>query len=166
LPTVSWWPKRFAPPRLWKPRAFPFESSTCNRQAARIREAIRRAAAETGAIVVAEEHLVDGGLGVRVAQVVANRSLPMNSWACQDTYANTGQPAELLEKYRLDASTWPPGAPSGCAQAIIHVPTAGALPMPSSAKARSVTGWWMPRDASSIFTATRARFSGNPAGAC
>ena len=35
------------------------------------REAIRRAAAETGAIVVAEEHLVDGGLGVRVAQVVA-----------------------------------------------------------------------------------------------
>ena len=35
------------------------------------REAIARAAAETGAIVVAEEHLVDGGLGVRVAQVVA-----------------------------------------------------------------------------------------------
>ena len=35
------------------------------------REAIARAARETGAIVVAEEHLVDGGLGVRVAQVVA-----------------------------------------------------------------------------------------------
>ena len=35
------------------------------------REAIERAAAETGAIVVAEEHLVDSGLGVRVAQVVA-----------------------------------------------------------------------------------------------
>src|SRR3954471_10442623 len=34
------------------------------------REAIRRAAIETGAIVVAEEHLVDGGMGVRVAQVV------------------------------------------------------------------------------------------------
>lgn len=34
------------------------------------REAIRRAAAETGAMVVAEEHLVDAGLGVRVAQVV------------------------------------------------------------------------------------------------
>src|SRR5215469_6062784 len=33
-------------------------------------DAIRRAA-DTGAIVVAEEHLVDGGLGVRVAQVVA-----------------------------------------------------------------------------------------------
>ena len=35
------------------------------------REAIARAARETGAIVVAEEHLVDCGLGVRVAQVVA-----------------------------------------------------------------------------------------------
>src|SRR5262245_23380142 len=35
------------------------------------REAIAKAAAETGAIVVAEEHLVDGGLGVKVAQVVA-----------------------------------------------------------------------------------------------
>src|SRR5690348_17492111 len=35
------------------------------------REAIAKAAAETKAIVVAEEHLVDGGLGVRVAQVVA-----------------------------------------------------------------------------------------------
>ena len=35
------------------------------------REAIQRAASETGAIVVAEEHLADAGLGVRVAQVVA-----------------------------------------------------------------------------------------------
>src|SRR5580704_6167767 len=35
------------------------------------REAIERAARETGALVVAEEHLVDGGLGVRVAQVIA-----------------------------------------------------------------------------------------------
>ena len=35
------------------------------------RDAIGRAAAETGALVVAEEHLVDSGLGVRVAQVVA-----------------------------------------------------------------------------------------------
>src|SRR5580700_3902002 len=42
------------------------------------REAIGRAAAETKAIVVAEEHLVDTGLGVRVAQVVAEtRPCPM-----------------------------------------------------------------------------------------
>src|SRR5271157_3128764 len=51
------------------------------------REAIRRAAAETGAIVVAEEHLVDAGLGVRVAQVVAQtRPCPMEFVGLQ-TYA-------------------------------------------------------------------------------
>ncbi len=68
------------------------------------REAIRRAAAETGAIVVAEEHLVDGGLGVRVAQVVAEtQPCPMEFVGIQETYAESGQPDELLEKYGLVA---------------------------------------------------------------
>jgi transketolase len=69
------------------------------------REAIRRAAAEAGAIVVAEEHLVDGGLGVRVAQVVAETvPCPMEFVGIHDTYAESGQPAELMEKYGLVAS--------------------------------------------------------------
>lgn len=68
------------------------------------REAIRRAAAETGAIVVAEEHLVDGGLGVRVAQVVAETApCPMEFVGIQDTYAESGQPDELLDHYGLVA---------------------------------------------------------------
>jgi transketolase len=68
------------------------------------RDAIRRAAAETGAIVVAEEHLVDGGLGVRVAQAVAETApCPMEFVGIQDTYAESGQPDELLEKYGLVA---------------------------------------------------------------
>jgi transketolase len=68
------------------------------------REAIRRAAAETGAIVVAEEHLVDGGLGVRVAQVVAEtHPCPMEFVGIHDTYAESGQPEELLDKYGLVA---------------------------------------------------------------
>jgi transketolase len=68
------------------------------------REAIRRAAAETGAMVVAEEHLVDGGLGVRVAQVVAETvPCPMEFVGIHDTYAESGQPDELLEKYGLVA---------------------------------------------------------------
>ena len=68
------------------------------------REAIRRAAAETRAIVVAEEHLVDGGLGVRVAQVVAETApCPMEFVGIQNTYAESGQPDELLEKYGLVA---------------------------------------------------------------
>lgn len=68
------------------------------------RDAIRRASAETGAIVVAEEHLVDGGLGVRVAQVAAEtRPCPMEFVGIQETYAESGQPDELLEKYGLVA---------------------------------------------------------------
>jgi transketolase len=68
------------------------------------REAIARAAAETGAIVVAEEHLVDGGLGVRVAQVVAEtHPCPMEFIGIQETYAESGQPDELMDRYGLVA---------------------------------------------------------------
>jgi transketolase len=68
------------------------------------REAIERAATETGAIVVAEEHLVDTGLGVRVAQVVAEtHPCVMEFVGIQDTYAESGQPDELLDKYGLVA---------------------------------------------------------------
>lgn len=66
------------------------------------RDAIHRAAAETGAIVVAEEHLVDGGLGVRVAQVVAEtHPCAMEFVGLKDQYAESGQPDELLDKYGL-----------------------------------------------------------------
>jgi transketolase len=68
------------------------------------REAVRRAAAETRAIVVAEEHLVDGGLGVRIAQVVAETiPCPMEFVGIQDTYAESGGTDELLDKYGLVA---------------------------------------------------------------
>ena len=68
------------------------------------RDAIERAGAETGAIVVAEEHLVDSGLGVRVAQVVAETApCPMEFVGIHDTYAESGQPDELMDKYGLVA---------------------------------------------------------------
>lgn len=64
--------------------------------------AIAKAAAETGAIVVAEEHLVDAGLGVRVAQAVSKSvPVPMEFVGIEDTYAESGQPDELLDKYGL-----------------------------------------------------------------
>jgi transketolase len=69
------------------------------------RDAIARASADTGAIVVAEEHLVDGGLGVRVAQVVAETTpCVMEFVGIQDRYAESGQPDELLERYHLVAA--------------------------------------------------------------
>ena len=60
-------------------------------------------AAETGAIVTAEEHLDHGGLGSMVAQVVAcHRPVPMEMVALH-SYAKSGKPAELLERYGLTA---------------------------------------------------------------
>lgn len=68
------------------------------------REAVRKAAAETGAIVVAEEHLVDGGLGVRVAQAVAEQHpCPMEFVGVRNTYAESGAPDQLLDHYGLVA---------------------------------------------------------------
>lgn len=66
--------------------------------------AIRRAAQETGAIVVSEEHLADGGLGVRVAQAVAElHPCVMEFVGIRNTYAESGTPAGLLDKYGLVA---------------------------------------------------------------
>jgi len=67
------------------------------------REMIARAAAETGAIVVSEEHLVDGGLGVRVAQVVAETSPCVMEFVGVHGYAESGSPDELLDHYGLRA---------------------------------------------------------------
>lgn len=65
---------------------------------------IERAAAETGAVVVAEEHLVDGGLGVRVAQAVALTSpCVMEFVGIENTYAESATPEQLLDKYGLVA---------------------------------------------------------------
>ncbi len=66
--------------------------------------AIIKAAADTGAIVTAEEHLEHGGLGSIVARVVASHQpVPMEFIAIKDTYAKSGKPAELLQRYGLTA---------------------------------------------------------------
>ncbi|MFQ5508389.1 MAG: transketolase family protein [Leptospirillia bacterium] len=67
--------------------------------------AIAAAARETGAIVVAEEHQVRGGVGSLVAQAAArHHPVPMGFVGVEDTYAESGQPAELHEKYGLTAA--------------------------------------------------------------
>jgi transketolase len=66
--------------------------------------AVLAAARETGRIVVAEEHLEHGGLGSAVAQsVVRQHPVPMRFVALKDTYAESGTPEGLLEKYGLTA---------------------------------------------------------------
>jgi transketolase len=65
---------------------------------------VRAAAQETGAIVAAEEHLIHGGLGARVAQAVVNsHPVPMEFVGLNDTYAESGDPEALMKKYGLTA---------------------------------------------------------------
>jgi len=66
--------------------------------------AVFEAASETGAIVVAEEHLAQGGLGSRVAQTVAReKPVPMGFVNLGDRYAVSGKAEELLQRYGLTA---------------------------------------------------------------
>jgi len=67
-------------------------------------DALERAALETGALVVAEEHLVDSGLGVRVAQALAKRCPAPIEFVGLNGYAESGSPDELLDKYGLRAA--------------------------------------------------------------
>ncbi|MDX1979194.1 MAG: transketolase C-terminal domain-containing protein [Bryobacteraceae bacterium] len=67
-------------------------------------DAISRAAGETGAIVVSEEHLSDGGLGVRVAQTVSlSHPCVMEFVGIENTYAESGTPEDVLRKYGMTA---------------------------------------------------------------
>ena len=64
--------------------------------------AVASAARECGAIVTAEEHLLDGGLGAQVARAVgASHPVPMEFVGIQNTYAESGTPEQLMEKYGL-----------------------------------------------------------------
>ena len=65
---------------------------------------IVKAASETGAIVVAEEHLAQGGLGSRVAQTITReKPVPMEFVNLGDRYASSGKAEELLQRYGLTA---------------------------------------------------------------
>jgi transketolase len=67
--------------------------------------AVLAAARETGRIVVAEEHLLHGGLGSVVAMSVARQHpVPMRFVGINDTFAESGPPEGLLAKYGLTAA--------------------------------------------------------------
>src|SRR3954447_13748147 len=67
--------------------------------------AVLAAARDTGRIVVAEEHLLHGGLGSAVAVSAARQQpVPMRFVCLKDTFAESGPPEELLKKYGLTAS--------------------------------------------------------------
>lgn len=66
--------------------------------------AVLQAARDTGRIVVAEEHLLHGGLGSAVAMSAARQHpVPMRFVGIKDTFAESGSPEGLLAKYGLTA---------------------------------------------------------------
>jgi len=67
-------------------------------------EAILESVKKTGCIVTAEEHNYLGGLGESVSRVLAeNHPTPQEFVATQDTFGESGTPAQLMEKYGLNA---------------------------------------------------------------
>jgi transketolase len=65
-------------------------------------ETILKSVRKTGRVVTAEEHMRNGGLGDAVAQVLSRfHPAPHEYVAVNDTFGESGQPEELLEKYGL-----------------------------------------------------------------
>ncbi len=66
--------------------------------------AILESIKKTGCAVSAEEHMLNGGLGDSVAQVLArNFPAPLEYVGVHDTFGESGTPDELMKKYGLTA---------------------------------------------------------------
>ena len=64
---------------------------------------ILKSVGKTGCIVTAEEHNFMGGLGESVARVLSlNLPTPQEFVATQDTFGESGTPAQLMDKYGLN----------------------------------------------------------------
>lgn len=68
--------------------------------------AILKSVAKTGCMVTAEEHNIFGGLGESVARVLAlHKPTPQEFVGTNDTFGESGTPAQLMEKYGLNAAS-------------------------------------------------------------
>ncbi|MBI2031645.1 MAG: transketolase family protein [Candidatus Levybacteria bacterium] len=66
-------------------------------------ENIIELAEKCGRVVTVEDHQVAGGLGGAIAEALSkNRPTPMEFIGLQDTFAESGTPKELMEKYKMD----------------------------------------------------------------
>lgn len=67
-------------------------------------EAVLKSVRKTSCVVTAEEHNRLGGLGDSVAQLLAKKMpLPQEYVAVDDSFGESGTPAELMDKYGLNA---------------------------------------------------------------
>ena len=65
-------------------------------------EAVLASAQKTGCVVTAEEHMMLGGLGESIAQLLVRKlPTPLEMVAVNDSFGESGKPAELMKKYGL-----------------------------------------------------------------
>ena len=68
--------------------------------------AILASVKKTGAVVTAEEHMLNGGLGDSIAQILGRElPTPIEMVGVDDTFGESGTPEQLLEKYGLNAKS-------------------------------------------------------------
>ena len=66
-------------------------------------QTLLQSVAKTGCIVSAEEHNILGGLGESIARTLSRHNpTPQEFVATQDTFGESGTPAQLMEKYGLN----------------------------------------------------------------
>ncbi|MDB2656573.1 transketolase family protein [Crocinitomicaceae bacterium] len=66
-------------------------------------QAVLQSVAKTKCVVTAEEHMINGGLGDSIAQVLTrNHPAPQEYVGVNDTFGESGTPAELMTKYGID----------------------------------------------------------------
>jgi transketolase len=68
-------------------------------------QAILKSVQKTKCVVTAEEHMMNGGLGDSVAQVLAQNLLAPHEYvAVNDSFGESGTPMELMTKYGIDTA--------------------------------------------------------------
>jgi transketolase len=69
-------------------------------------EAILRSASKTRCVVTAEEHQLNGGLGDAICQLLSrNMPTPVEMVGVNNSFGESGTPAQLMEKYGLNAKS-------------------------------------------------------------
>lgn len=69
-------------------------------------EAILRSVTKTGCAVTAEEHQLNGGLGDAVCQLLSSKlTTPVEMIGVDNSFGESGTPAQLMEKYGLNAAS-------------------------------------------------------------
>ncbi len=69
------------------------------------KDAVIKSVSKTRCVVTAEEHMLNGGLGDSIAQLLSREMpLPLEMVGVNDTFGESGTPRQLMEKYGLTSN--------------------------------------------------------------